>query len=128
MKKKGKNIFVTILLIGLAALLGYYVVNGVMDHLPEKEETPAEEGYVLHFEGGPIDELDISEYYEEGMKWSAFASVDSNTDPYCISVTGSINVLETNTMKYWTIQLDGENVSHDSVIDLGVTYTLIPNN
>lgn len=133
--KKEKNVLTTILLVVLAAILGYYIWNSVANNL--KAEEPAE-AYVLHFEDGPVEELDISELgYEEGMTWSEFI-YESNylarkpgsnvqyyiTSTYTTSLAENI-ISEQGSQNYWILQLNGENIDSGSVMDLSQTYTLV---
>lgn len=118
--KKGKNIFVTILLLGLAVLLGYYVVNGVMDHLPEQEETPV-------VELQPVDEVTIKftgdlEYevtviYEDRMTWA------NVINDYDVVYHGYLAIFSEG--HDYKITLDGEQVLMSDVIDFNATYELV---
>lgn len=131
--KKSKNVLSTILVLLFVALLGNHIYYQVT-----KNAEPAEEaGYVLKFEGGPIDELDVSEVYEEGMTWgelwnASFAARDGKD--YYITSTRTFTLVEYNgeytngndPNNYFIILLDGEYIDSASVVDFSITYTLTP--
>ena len=119
------------LLVVFAALLGNHVYNQVSKHLPTND---VEEGYVLHFEGGPIEELDISDIYVEGMTWSEFiyesnylANKPGANAEYYITTTYTTSLMknEQDSQSFWNLQLNGENIDVGSVMDLSQTYTLV---
>ena len=120
MKKKGKNIFVTIILIGLAVLLGYYVVNGVMDHLPEQEETPVVElqpgdEVTIKFTGD--FEYELTVIYEDGIVWNDL--INGNDVVY----HGYVAIF--NDGFDYKICQNGREVLLVDVIDFTVTYELV---
>lgn len=122
---KKKNVLSTILLVVLAAILGYYIWNNVAENL--KAEEPAE-AYVLKFEGGPIDELDISEYYVEDMTWGELLTIMSREPKeYTIMMARTFSLqhqLGDEEFEYYSISINGESLEYSTVIDFSATYTL----
>lgn len=140
--KKTKNVLSTILVVLFVALLGNHIYYQVSKNVAEE---PAEEaGYVLKFEGGIIDELDISDRYVEGMTWNdliqTYPTESSDKElgnwyiiagrvPTLSQYNGGMNfdTMKTNDI-FYSIFSNGEEVKFDSVIDLSLTYTLVSEN
>ena len=117
------NILVIILLFGLAALLGYYVVNAVVDRLPEQEETPVVdevqyEEIGLNYNGPSDPSYGETLTYHDGITWREFLSLNNLTtdvieNGFEFDENGNLTQPHYNVSFYYG---SGERVKADDVV------------